>query len=121
MNPDWLTAIGKIRAGIIPDEAALHRAVAEILTAKGVKFTHEHSFTKQARIDFLVEWEASAWGIECKVNPCGMAVWRQLECYAPGCDFLVLVTTKPVERVIAPDPRAHRCKGLHVLELWKNF
>lgn len=121
MTPDWLTAIAKIRAGIIPDEAALHCAVSEILTAQGVKFIHEHSFTRKDRIDFLVEWNAESWGIECKVNPCGLNVWRQLERYAPGCDYLVLITTKAVGRVIAPDPREHRCKGLHVLELWKNF
>lgn len=121
MTPDWLTALSKIRAGTIPNEAALHRAVAAVLTAHGLKFEPEYRFTARDRIDFRVEYELEYWGIECKTNPGGMDVWRQLERYADSCDHLVLITTKAVGRVIAPDPLAHRSKGLHVLELWKNF
>lgn len=121
MTPDWLTALSKIRAGTIPNEAALHRAVAAILQANGVKFEPEYLLTRLDRIDFRVEYELDYWGIECKTNHGGMDVWRQLERYAHSCDYLVLITTKPVGRVIAPDPLAHRSKGLYVLELWKNF
>lgn len=121
MNPAWLQALSKIRAGTIQNEAALHRAVAAVLTAQGAKFTPEVRFTPSDRIDFTVEDDAMLYGIECKVHPGGMDVWRQLERYAAHCDFLVLITTNAVGRVIAPDPSAHRSRGLWVLELWKNF
>ena len=121
MNPKWLQALSKIRAGTILDEAALHRAVAAILTAYAVKFEHEKDLGPAGRIDFMVEDGANLYGIECKVNPGGMAVWRQLERYANHCDYLVLITTKVVEYVIPPDPHAYRSKALHLIELWKNF
>lgn len=124
MNPAWLQALSKIRAGQCQNEASLHEHVAAILKREGVEFEHEHRINATDRIDFMVtdmSFGPILYGIECKVHPGGMDVWRQLERYAAACDFLVLITTKPVGRVIAPDPQAHRCRGLWVLELWKNF
>ncbi len=120
-QPAWLQALAKIRAGTIQNEAVLHRAVSAVLHSHDIKFEHEKQLNAANRIDFMVEHEALLYGIECKVHPGGMEVWRQLERYAPHCDFLALITTKAVGQVIAPDPFAYRSKGLWVLELWKNF
>jgi hypothetical protein len=120
-QPAWLQALAKIRAGTIQNESALHRAVTAVLHSNDIKFEHEKELNAANRIDFMVEADALLYGIECKVRPGGMDVWRQLERYAAHCDFLVLITTKAVGQVIAPDPSAYRARRLWVLELWKNF
>lgn len=123
MTPAWLHSLEKIRAGVCQNEAALHDAVAARLSFARVEFRREVWLNSRDRIDFTVEEKETAllYGIECKTEAGGLAVWRQLERYAAAVDFLVLVTTKALRQVIAPDPLTHRCKGLYVLELWKNF
>lgn len=117
--PPWLTEIGKLRAGQFPSEDALQKKIAQILTAHRVQYRREEILTEADRIDFYVNHEGDAWGIECKISG-AQAVWAQLYRYAPHFHTLVLVTTKPVAQKLDVLKDGHPMP-FHLLELWRNF
>lgn len=120
-RPGWLNRLSKIRPATVPNEPALHRVVEGILKDAGVDYRHEHPFTATERIDFIVdEADGFRWGIECKLNPDGMAIWRQAFRYADHCDAVIILTTRPLSAILKPHGE-HRAKEFVVVELCKNF
>lgn len=80
------------------DEKALQNGIEIALTRAGLQVEREVSLNPRGRIDFLVQTSAGGrrprTGLEVKVAGSVEAVMRQLQCYAPHVDDLVLVTTK---------------------------
>lgn len=81
------------------DEKALQNGIEVALHRAGLDVTREVSLNPRGRVDFLVQTTAGGrrprTGLEVKVAGSLEAVMRQLQCYAPHVDDLVLVTTKP--------------------------
>lgn len=117
--PPWFAALQKLRSSFAT-EAAMQRAVGGILPAHA---TREHRLDDESRIDFTVEHEGRLWGIECKTQPHGADVLRQLTRYALHVDVLVLVSTKAVR---LPYPvktldGTGKTVPLHIIETWCNL
>ncbi len=115
---DWQQRIRRIRPGVV-SESQLGDIVEAILREAGVAFTREHRFPDGGRVDFLV----GRTGVELKINPSGLAVWRQLHSYAEHVDALILLSTKAI-RMKDAFPTIPTTKGeipVTVLELWRNF
>ena len=102
------------------NEAELQEAVAATLGRHcTTAVNREHRFDARNRIDFWIP--EMRIGIECKVKPNGMAVWRQLDRYADHVDALILVTTAPVDRLLIPRNSSGEQIGFILIELWKNL
>ncbi len=104
------------------DEDDLQRTVESILASAGAVFEREARMTERERIDFLVREDEMRIGIECKIRPGGMAVWRQLSRYADHVDAMILITTGPLDRTLD----LYKSDGktvvhLEIIELWKNM
>ncbi len=119
--PPWARGIAALQAGRFNTEEALQQAVAQCLAKEGMIYKREAILSPEDRIDFAVEWDGLAVGIECKIRNGGMDVWRQLARYAPHFDALILVTTKPVEQNYGVEKPGAGPMPFHLLELWKNF
>lgn len=93
------------------NEVALHEGLAAALDEAGIDYQREVHVTG-GRIDFVVDDV----GIEVKVNGSPDALRRQIVRYAADDRFttFLVVTTKPVHRVIA---RPVDDKPVHVLTI----
>ena len=122
MNSIWIQPL-KTLQNRFANEAELQDAVASVLHHfLGMEhYSREHSLDKANRIDFLVTEGGKKIGIECKVKPNGMAVWRQLARYADHLDGLILITTAPVSTVLAPQKSDGTALDFTLIELWKNL
>lgn len=99
------------------DELHLQDTIERILKETGTQYFREHSLSKRDRIDFRI----GDTGMECKIRPGGMAVWRQLQRYTEHLTDLILVTTAPLDRrlqLYRPDGTPQQ---LTIIELWKNL
>lgn len=103
------------------DEYDLQDHVQRILIKARLKFVREARLTKGERIDFIVNDGEKRIGIECKIRPGGMAVWRQLARYADYLDELILISTGPVGRPLNIYDSKGAIVPLEIYELWKNL
>lgn len=120
MKDKLIKALGELK-NQFRDEAELQQATEAILRQE--TYAREYPLDEQSRIDFLVLDLANQKriGIECKVKPNGMAVWRQLSRYAEHVDVLILLTTAPVQKVMEPTRQDGKKIEFHLIELWKNL
>ncbi len=121
----WLDDIARMR-NCFANETELQVGVGIILRHYGVPHLAEHRFGPGERIDYMIVEPAPPpkhvhkIGLELKVRPNGMAVWRQLQRYADHVDELVLVTTAPLQQVLTLSDTRGRVVPLTTVELWKN-
>lgn len=115
MSQSVREALSGLRVPPVPDEYALHRAVAECLTKAGIPFRAEAVIGPRCRIDFLAEGV----GIEVKMGkPAAGRLREQLLRYAlcPDVKELLLLLEKSVH--LPPEIGGKRVTVMSLHSLW---